>query len=53
MTTRASQILVVITAFFLGLVVFLGIFLYATGQLGGLSEHHQLHATENRREGHA
>ncbi len=35
MTTRASQVLVVITAFVAGLVVFLGIFLYATGQLGG------------------
>lgn len=35
MTTRASQVLVVITAFFAGLIVFLGIFLYATGQIGG------------------
>lgn len=35
MTTRASQVLVVITAFFAGLIVFLGIFLYATGQFGG------------------
>jgi protein SCO1/2 len=35
MTSRVSQILVVISAFVLGLVVFLGIFMYATGQLGG------------------
>jgi protein SCO1/2 len=35
MTTRASQVLVVITAFFASLIVFLGIFLYATGQIGG------------------
>jgi protein SCO1/2 len=35
MTTRTSQVLVVILAFVAGLVVFLGIFLFATGQLGG------------------
>jgi protein SCO1/2 len=33
--SRTSQILVVVAAFVAGLVVFLGIFLYATGQFGG------------------
>ncbi len=35
MATRASHILVVVTAFVVGLVVFLGVILYATGQFGG------------------
>ena len=35
MTTRASHILLVVSAFVAGLVVFLGVMLYATGQLGG------------------
>jgi protein SCO1/2 len=35
MTTRASHILLVISAFLTGLVLFLGIFLFATGNLGG------------------
>ncbi len=35
MATRASHILVVIGAFVAGLVIFLGVILYATGQLGG------------------
>ena len=35
MATRTSQILVVVTAFVAGLVIFLGVILYATGQFGG------------------
>jgi protein SCO1/2 len=35
MATRASQILVVAGAFVAGLVIFLGVILYATGQFGG------------------
>jgi len=35
MAGRASHILLVLSAFFAGLVVFLGVFLYATGQFGG------------------
>jgi len=35
MASRASQILVVVTAFVAGLVIFLGVILYATGQFGG------------------
>ncbi len=35
MTTRTSQILLIISAFLTGLVVFAGVFLYATGNLGG------------------
>ena len=35
MTARTSQILLIISAFFTGLVVFTGVFLYATGNLGG------------------
>lgn len=35
MTARASYILLVVSAFLAGLVIFLGVFLYATGQLGG------------------
>ena len=35
MTTRASHILLVLTAFVCGLVLFLGVMLYATGQFGG------------------
>ncbi len=35
MNTRASHILVVLSAFLAGLVIFLGVFLYATGQFGG------------------
>jgi protein SCO1/2 len=35
MTTRTSHILVVLGAFFAGLVLFLGVFIYATGQFGG------------------
>jgi protein SCO1/2 len=34
MTTRTSHILLVISAFLAGLVIFLGVFLYATGNLG-------------------
>jgi protein SCO1/2 len=34
MTTRASHILLVISAFLTGLVIFLGVFLYATGNIG-------------------
>jgi protein SCO1/2 len=34
MTARASHVLLVLSAFFAGLVVFLAVFLYATGQLG-------------------
>jgi len=34
MATRASHILLVLSAFFAGLVVFLAVFLYATGQFG-------------------
>lgn len=34
MTTRRSHILLVLSAFLAGLVIFLGVFLYATGQLG-------------------
>jgi protein SCO1/2 len=37
MAGRASHILLVLSAFFAGLVVFLGVFLYATGQFGGAS----------------
>ena len=35
MTTRASHILLVLAAFLTGLVIFLGVFLFATGNLGG------------------
>ena len=35
MTTRASHIFLVVSSFVAGLVVFLGVILYATGQLGG------------------
>ena len=35
MTTRASHILLVVSAFLTGLLLFLGIFLFATGNLGG------------------
>jgi protein SCO1 len=35
MTARTSQILLIISAFLMGLVVFTGVFLYATGNLGG------------------
>lgn len=35
MATRAAQILIVATAFVAGLVIFLGVILYATGQFGG------------------
>jgi protein SCO1 len=35
MSTRASHILLVFGAFFAGLVLFLAVFLYATGQFGG------------------
>ena len=35
MTTRTSQILLVVTAFLTGLVVFAGVFLYATGNFSG------------------
>ena len=35
MTTRTSQILLIISAFLTGLVVFTGVFLYATGNLSG------------------
>ncbi len=34
MTTRASHMLLVLSAFLAGLVIFLGVFFYATGQLG-------------------
>jgi len=34
MTTRASHILIVVSAFLAGLVIFLGVFMFATGQLG-------------------
>jgi protein SCO1/2 len=35
MTTRTSQILLIVSAFLTGLVIFTGVFLYATGDLGG------------------
>ena len=35
MTARTSQILLILSAFLTGLVVFAGVFLYATGNLGG------------------
>ncbi len=35
MASRASQILIVTTAFVAGLAIFLGVILYATGQFGG------------------
>jgi protein SCO1/2 len=35
MTARASHIVLVLSAFVGGLVIFLGVFLYATGQFGG------------------
>jgi protein SCO1/2 len=35
MTTRTSHILLVLTAFLGGLAIFLGVFLFATGNLGG------------------
>lgn len=35
MTARTSHILLVLSAFMAGLVVFLGVFLFATGQFGG------------------
>ena len=34
MSARASHIMLVLSAFLAGLVVFLAVFLYATGQLG-------------------
>ena len=34
MTTRASHIILVMSAFLAGLVIFLGVFLYATGNIG-------------------
>ena len=34
MIARRSHILLVLAAFFTGLVIFLGVFLYATGQFG-------------------
>jgi protein SCO1/2 len=34
MTAKSSHVLVVLAAFLAGLVIFLGVFLYATGQLG-------------------
>jgi protein SCO1 len=34
MTTRTSQILLIVSAFLTGLVIFTGVFLYATGNLG-------------------
>ena len=34
MTARTSQVLLIISAFLIGLVVFTGVFLYATGNLG-------------------
>ncbi|MEI9803676.1 MAG: SCO family protein [Pseudolabrys sp.] len=34
MTSRASHLLLVLSAFLAGLVIFLGVFFYATGQLG-------------------
>lgn len=37
MTARTSQILLIISAFLTGLVVFTGVFLYATGNLGSSS----------------
>jgi protein SCO1 len=35
MTTRTSQILLILAAFVTGLVIFTGVFLYATGNFGG------------------
>ena len=35
MTAKSSHVLVVLAAFLTGLVIFLGVFFYATGQLGG------------------
>jgi protein SCO1/2 len=35
MTTRTSHIVLVLSAFMAGLVIFLGVFFYATGQFGG------------------
>ena len=35
MTVRTSHILMVLSAFLAGLVIFLGVFLFATGHLGG------------------
>jgi protein SCO1/2 len=35
MTARTSQILLILSAFMTGLVVFTGVFLYATGNFGG------------------
>ena len=35
MTSRASHILLVVSAFLTGLVIFLGVFMFATGNLGG------------------
>ena len=37
MTARTSQILLIVSAFLTGLVFFTGVFLYATGNLGGSS----------------
>lgn len=37
MPSRTSQVLVVVSAFVTGLVIFLGVILYATGQFGGPS----------------
>jgi len=37
MTTRASHVLLVVAAFLTGLVIFLGVFVFATGNLGGSS----------------
>ena len=38
MTARTSQILLIISAFVTGLVVFTGVFLYATGNFGGAGQ---------------
>ena len=35
MTARTSQILLILSAFVTGLVIFTGVFLYATGNFGG------------------
>src|ERR1700712_4436210 len=35
MTAKSSHVLIVLAAFLTGLVIFLGVFFYATGQLGG------------------
>jgi protein SCO1/2 len=38
MTTRTSQILLIVSAFVTGLVVFAGVFLYASGNFGGAGQ---------------